>query len=309
MNVTVIMPDYYTTIPTIGRIRLKDLENGYFQSNVFGTVVWEKQAFEELCPYVIRFDANVETITYDTSTMSDGNKFRNSDTMTYYFNENLKSAMATTDDMLVNGEEFKCIKYTSDDKVYRLNNGDILVFTELTKEEYLDSVREKGSLTYGAHAYVHHVEAMHNLSASNHQVQVVSADDLDDTHSPNGNTISRPPIIVTISEALDYIEYQSELERRRNLHVRAMQHCQMMNQVWDNFNQLLNIDPSIALTQKLNMPLSATHGGNNFYNIKRCDLVIIHRVLESLFTNDSTPIYLGGASTTSIREIVMKKRV
>lgn len=309
-NVTVIMPDFYGNIPTVGHIGKKDLTNGYFSSNIYGTIIWDPSAVHDLCPYVPRLHANVETITYHGVDIVGG--LRDAQTMTYYFNDDLRAAIATTDDMMINGQKFECIKYTSGDKIYKLNTGEIMVFSEFTRKEYVDTVRQKGFVQHHPHSFVNHISAhsQNNKTNNEYKISVVSADDdTGDSSHLNFNDISQPPTLVTEAESIDYIEMQTEAERRRNLQVRTAQHCQMTEQLWDNFNQLLNIDPSVALTQKLNAPIKATHGGNNFYNIKNCELVSIHHVLPSLYTNDTTPIIISPNSTTTIRQIVTNKGI
>ena len=308
INVTVIMPDYHVNIPTMGFVSRDDLAKGHHSSPIHGTVVWEEQAINQLCKYVPRLEANVQTIKYLATDILGG--LKNSKSMTYYINDDLRAAISTTEDMIVEDPKFNCIKHSKGDKIYLLNTHEIMVFTEMTQKEYMDAIRNKGSVKHHPHSFVNQASTYLKNESQTYDISIVYGGDDDVGHDHNNiDHIGQPPNkIVTAIEASDYIQFETEMERRRNLHIRTMQNCHMNEQIWDNFNQLLSIDPSVALTQKLNTPLQATQGGNNFYNIRKCELVTIHKVLESLFINDTTVIDLGNVTTT-ISDLVKKKGI
>ena len=310
INVTVVMPDFYGEIPNVGHIRKSDIERGHFQSETFGTVVWDPKTFKQLCEYIPRVEMLVETMTYKGADVMGG--LRNSDEMTFYFNDELHAAISTTDDQQLDVTGVQCVKFNlGEDIAFKLNTNEIAVFTRMGKEDYLDAVRKKGQVKHHLHSSLNQVDSFFNYTGPNpehHVVQVVTAEDKDPTDI-NFNDVTQPKTQVSALEALDYAQHATEMERRRNLQIRQAQDCLMQQQLWDNFNQLLHVDPSVALTQKMNKPVKATHGGNNFYNVKKCDLVFVHQVIKSLRINDTAPIRITENTTTTIRDIVKLKGV
>lgn len=310
-NLTVIMPDYYAQLPLLGNVDRPALSKGHLSSKHYGTAVWNASLVNDLCAYVPRLVMNVETIVYKSSGIMSGII---AGSMRWYVNDDMRVSMSTTEDMEVPASKRDkiggaCFQQTARDKVYYLRNGDLMVFTEMTKDEYKTAVLTMGFTKHPVHSTVRHV---HKPTAQAEPIAVLASPDADTTVgvlSSLSNMLQNPPQTITAVEALDYVELQSENERIHNMHVRAMQDCHQSVVMWDNVNQLLHIDPSVGLSQRLNIPVQATHGGNGFYNFKLCEKIVIHQVLESLYTNDTNPVYVSNGVYTSIRDIVLKKGV
>ena len=117
------------------------------------------------------------------------------------------------------------------------------------------------------------------------------------------NPLSEQPQQPSALDSLNYIRYQMVETQKHNLHVRAIQSC-ITNQLnWDVYTQLLDLSPSRAISNRLNVAVEASLGGNGFYNVKRCELAINVAVISTLRTNSNEKVTVNGKGFT-VKEIV-----
>ena len=103
-----------------------------------------------------------------------------------------------------------------------------------------------------------------------------------------------PPPVLTDADLQSYIEYQHTETEKHNLHIRALQGCFMNQLNWDVYMQLLDVNPSRAIGDRLNVAVEASFGGNGFFNVKRCELATNVVVVPTLRTNSKELVTING---------------
>ena len=117
-----------------------------------------------------------------------------------------------------------------------------------------------------------------------------------------------PPPSLAHTDIRAYIEYCHTETQKHNLQVRALQNCFMDQLNWDVYTQLLDLNPSRAISDRLNVAVKASLGGNGFYNVKRCELATNVVVIPTLRTISSEPVTLNGEHVT-VKDILSRMGV
>lgn len=112
----------------------------------------------------------------------------------------------------------------------------------------------------------------------------------------------------TQNEAIAYALYKLQEKERYNLHVRIVEGCIRRQIEWDLETQLMDQNPSRALSLRLNTAVEASIGGNGYYNVKRCELAYGIKVVTTLRTNADEMVLVNGKED-SVRDIVKRMGV
>ena len=123
-----------------------------------------------------------------------------------------------------------------------------------------------------------------------------------------GGGASLQPHEQTQTEALAYALYKLQEKDRYNLHVRIVEGCIRRQIEWDLETQMMDQNPSRALSLRLNTAVEASIGGNGYYNVKRCELAYGIKVVPTLRTNADVMVSVNGKEYT-VRDIVKRMGV
>ena len=301
------------------------------------TMVWEPFGPDDLCLYVPRFRGEVSYIKYKhgdynvpinpSDDMEEYTLFLLADQYGAMFN--VESSQEVKDLSKLN-----CMPHKTDynTKVFQTGTDQIIVVTMTDKgheNKYASSHIPEDMRHRGGEEQIHSAYASVRYDAKQKKVLSTEKDnevtvttpsrqgdmeadplDLEQHYNKVKTTDSKepPPKHVapeapTSTDVLNYINYKRAETQRENLHVRAMQNC-FINQIdWDMYTQLLDINPSRAISNRMNMALEASLGGNGFYNVKKCELAIDTTIVPTLRTNSDEIVSVNGKEF-SVKQLV-----
>lgn len=288
---------------------LKSNDNYYYGFND-GVVIWDPIPRIDVCEYIPRFTAEVDSIRYDHNDIDD--IMDDSVYLKYFISDQFKSIIAVNNEM-----EFKekkslpsCIPKVfntgagepSITRVYKLNNDEILIwypykkgvvggnghtkFHSALNNKMINIYKNNDIIRVQGSGEVSQIDKNYQLIYHAHYNQSSHASDDDTADIAMANESNHHQ--VQDIENIQYQNYKDKQQDERNQHIRVLQNCKQDQSTYDNFKKLLDIDPSKILSEKLNRPIEASHGGNNYFNIKECEKVIVHKVLKSMITNDTS---------------------
>ena len=90
--------------------------------------------------------------------------------------------------------------------------------------------------------------------------------------------------------------------------MRIVEGCIRRQIEWDLETQMMDQNPSRALSLRLNTAVEASIGGNGYYNVKRCELAYGIKVVPTLRTNADVMVSVNGKEYT-VRDIVKRMGV
>lgn len=295
-------------------------------------LVWEQFQKEELCLHVPRVTTNVEVVIYKNGDeLLEKSPSPGATETTFFVSREVHGVWSVDDSMLLTKkgtEKFNCIRQGDNDKIYITKNGDIIKYSrgdsihpKSVPEEHQHLLgttthhHEHTSfveITSGGNGSVTAVNSKYSaLHEKNKNDTVIKMKDIKTAEDYKKNKKKLPPVPknsqdqTTWQEAVAYIEYERTETANENIHKRAIDSCEQSKLEWDMFVQLLDISPSRAISGRLRDVVQATHGGNGYYNVKRCELVFDHTILPTLFTNSTTTFKLNGKTLTARNISVM----
>ena len=293
------------------------------------TYVWEPFADDDLCQYVPRFRGEVAYIKYK---QGDYNSFAapEDEDYTLFLIADEYGALfyADSSNRLKNVSMLNCMPHKLDYRtsVYQTGSEQLIMVTVVDEgrpnlhatSHIPEEMRHVGSDHQAHDAFVSiHVDPKANkvtkvvgdnpISSSEASVEGSSSTVYDlHKHYNNVKTTDRvrefgptqppptPPPVLTDADIQSYIEYQHTETQKHNLHIRALQGCFMNQLNWDVYMQLLDVNPSRAIGDRLNVAVEASLGGNGFYNVKRCELATNVVVVPTLRTNSKELVTING---------------
>ncbi len=287
-------------------------------------IIWEPFEKEEICLYVPRMTTEVNAVHYpDNDQLSEESTSAGADKTTYFVSETVKGVWSVDDSMVfVNTKKFNCIRKESSDKLYMTKTGDIIKWSpgKTLHPKSMPSPENIGTTSIH-HAHTSYVEITHAGNGVVTAVQnkhTLGHDKSDNsTIKMKNKVIAKPPppimpssppsgvpnpVAVTWQDAIAFINFKTVEQENENVHKRSIANCESSQLEWDMFHQLLDISPSVAIGGRLREVVQATHGGNGFYNVKKCEMVFDTTVIPTMFTNSTSTIMLNG-NKISIREI------
>lgn len=309
---------------------------GYFSVNDI-TVIWEPIPPRKLCKYVPRFRGEVSYVKYkhgdynipvnSSSEIEDYTLFLIADQYGALFNVDSSQKVK---DM----SKFSCMPHKANNRtsLYQTGSDQMIMVTvvddgnpdNLEKSHMPKEMRHVGieEQVHGAYSQINYDPSANRVMSVQHDNQVTATKpdikgdpkqvlDLkkyfNTVKTINGNDSSstRPfKFKPSANEVFSYIQYQRAETQKHNLHVRAMQSC-FINQIdWDMYMQLLDIDPSRAISNRLNVAVEASLGGNGFYNVKRCELAVNTIVVPTMKTNSDEKVTVNNEAFT-VKQIVL----
>ena len=310
-----------------GKIPKDVLKKNYYYGFDDGVVIWDDIPKDDICEYIPRYTADVDSIRYDHNDIND--VMKDGVYLKYFVSDQFKSVIAVTNEMEIENKKYTCIpksydydyKYKNESThIYKLNTGEILLWFP-----YKDSNKKKNRGDDDGEKHIKFHSALNyklinihknNVVRMQHAVDVSQIDnsykliyhshhiDNNNTNETGVDTDGTTDIFlnngaskimnhhhhhqVLDTENLQFQNYKDKTQQEMNQHIRVFQNCKQDQLMYDNTKKLLDIDPSRVLSEKLNRPVEASHGGNNYYNVKECEKVIIHKVLKSMITNDTS---------------------
>ena len=298
-------------------------KKGYYSYNNV-TVIWDPIPDAKMCKYVPRFRSEVAYIKYKHGD-SEISPEDDTEGYTMFLLADKYGAMFTVDSSqkVEDISAFDCMPHKADYRttLYQANSDQIIMVTRVDdggKSGHAESHIPEDVRHEGLDEQVHGGYESITFDVRNKKVMAVQHDneltaikpsivgndtithDLRDhfsTVKATRNARPDPPPIPTKpmqSEVLNYINYKRAKTQRHNLHVRAMQSCFINQLDWDVYVQLMDLNPSRALSNRLNMALEASLGGNGFYNVKRCELAVDLVVVPTLRTNSKEKVSVNG---------------
>ena len=256
----------------------------YFQD---GVVIWDPIPKSELCEYVPRFTSEVVSIRYDHNEIDD---IMDDDIyLTYFVSEQEKSMIAVNNEMTFAFNKTNplpgCIPFFDYDdksmKAYKLNNDEILIWQPYDEKSSNGSKFTKTKY----HSMLNHrkIDIKTTASGQNKVARTQYS-----RYKSDNVTTTTPPHKVLEVENEQFTKFKDKRKQVKNQHIRVLQNCKQDQATYDNFKKILDLDPSRSLSEKLNRPVLASHGGSNYYNVRECEFIIVYQVLKSLRTNDPT---------------------
>lgn len=317
----------WTTIP-----KENTYKGSYDINNM--TLIWEPFKPSDLCLYVPRFRGEVDYVKYqngnfdvqvDIKRGEDDKKytlFLLSDSYNVMFN--VDSAQKIKDTTSLN-----CMPHKSDYRttLYQTSSDQIIMVTfvdDLSKPASKRGVGESHIPAKMRHVgmddQAHSAYSSIHVNSGTGRVQTVVGSDSHTTRpskkgdptkvydmvvpKPKDSDFPTPShIMLTSEDSIGYVMFKQKETERNNLHVRAMQNCFINQMDWDVYTQLLDINPSRAISKRLNMAVEATHGGNGFYNVKRCELANDVIIVGTLRTSSAEAVLVNGVHKT-VKQIV-----
>lgn len=297
---------------------------------------WEPFKKEDLCLYVPRLTAEVEAVHYPFGdNLVETSSSSGAVNSTFFISEKVKGAWSVDNTMLIKDlSKFNCVKKGVNDKLYITKSGDILkwqkgkIMRPAAKSPQVAHLLGTNHQDHGHSSFVEitkvdgTVNGLQNKHYEGHDPGDNSTIDVSKTPA---KTVRHPPSIVTTAappgtttpqtppgsggvqwqEAFAYMQYQQTEIQNANIHARVISDCHQSQLEWDMFVQLLDISPSIAIGRRIRQAVQATHGGNGFYVVKKCELVTSNSLMTTLFTNDTVEYSVNGV-LTPFRELVAK---
>jgi hypothetical protein len=313
-------------------------QQGYYSVNNV-TIIWKPIPASKMCKYVPRFRGEVSYIKYKhgdynlpvdpTSDVEDYTLFLVADQYGALFN--VDSSQKITD-----VSKFGCMPHKSDYRtsVYQTGSDQIIMVTVVdegdpnhhSKSHIPEDVRHVGTEeqvhgAYGNIVYDGHTKQVMSVIHENQLTAIkptvkgdasklhVLKDHFNTVKTTDAPMAPAPPVIPAIPttasavEVLAYVEYQRGETQKYNLHVRAMQNCFMNQLDWDMYAQLLDLNPSRAISNRLNVAVEASLGGNGFYNVKMCELAVNVVIVPTMKTNSEERVTVNGKEHT-VKDIV-----
>lgn len=331
----VAMPTVTMVTPWLNIPKDHEYKGSYQINNI--TVIWEPFQPDDLCLYVPRFRGEVSYIKYkkgDYATEVDPNSDIEDYTLFLIADQYGAAFNVESGQVIKDLSKLNCMPHKTDyrTKVYQTGSDQIIVVT-VVDEGYVDrhdtshipeDMRHQGSeeQAHGAYRSIKYDGNTKTVTGIDHDnensAENTKQGDPNKTYDlkKHYNSVKRtdssgaaPPITgepditqaqnnPTTVEVLNYLNYKRAEIQRHNLHVRAMQNC-FVNQIdWDMYVQLLDINPSRAISNRINTAVEASLGGNGFYNVKRCELALDSVIIPTLRTNSSEPVTVNGEHYT-----------
>ncbi|GFR76028.1 hypothetical protein ElyMa_005790800 [Elysia marginata] len=324
----VAMPTVTMVTPWLNIPKNHEYKGSYQINNV--TLVWEPFTPDELCLYVPRFRGEVSYIKYkkgDYKTEVDPDSDIEDYTLFLIADQYGAAFNVESDQLIRDLSKLNCMPHKTDyrTKVYQTGSDQIIVVTVVDEgyESRHDvshipkDMRHRGNeeQVHGAYNSIKYDAEGKRVLGVEHDnqhspVKTKAGDpnrvhDLekhfnsvrrtDGTTQPSAGPVHNEP---TATDVLNYLNFKRVEIQKHNLHVRAMQNC-FINQIdWDMYVQLLDINPSRAISNRINVAIEASLGGNGFYNVKRCELALGAVVIPTLNTNSSEPVSVNGKQFT-----------
>lgn len=315
---TMVTP--WMNIPTETR------KKGYYSYNNV-TIIWDPIPDAKMCLYVPRFRSEVAYIKYKHGDSEISPK-DDTEGYTMFLVADKYGAMFNVDSSqkIADVTAFDCMPHKADYRttLYQANSDQIIMVTvvddgqpdkhaeshipEDVRHEGVDEQVHEGykSITYDVRSKkVTAVQRDNELAAVKPTIagnKNITHDLRDHFSTVNGSTqLISPPSIPTKpdqSEVINYINFQRAETQRHNLHVRAMQSCFINQLDWDVYTQLLDLNPSRAISNRLNVAVEASLGGNGFYNVKRCELAVDVVVVPTLRTDSKEKVSVNDKDYT-----------
>lgn len=312
-------------------------KDSYQVNNV--TFVWEAFTPDDLCMYVPRFRGDVTYIKYkhgDFDVPIDPTS--NQENYTLFLVAEQYGALFNVDSSqeIKDVSNLNCMPHVLgyNTKFYQVGSDQIIMVT-MTDDGLLnhheeshipEDMRHVGveEQVHGAFSSIHYdasskkvlkVEKDNELTTTKPTQQGVANKTHDlETHfnsvrksnGPEDPEIPEPPLPpkdATITEALAYINFKNVETQKHNIHVRAVQNCFINQLDWDVYTQLLDLNPSRAISNRINVAVEASMGGNGFYNVKRCELALDTVVIPTLRTNSEERVSVNNKEFT-VKDIV-----
>ena len=309
-------------------------KKGYYSYNNV-TVIWNPIPEVKLCKYVPRFRSEVAYIKYkhgdsDISPVND-----DSEGYTLFLVADKYGAMFNVDSSqkIKDASALDCMPHKSDYRttLYQANSDQIIMVTvvddghpdkhsesHIPQDVRHEGVEDQVHEGYGSINYDIQREMVIDVQHDNEKTAIkptikgdesITHDLLDHftkIKTMDGNSLPPTPTPKNVplqADVLNYINYQRAEIQRHNLHVRAMQSCFINQLDWDVYTQLLDLNPSRALSNRLGMAVEASLGGNGFYNVKRCELAMDVVVVPTLRTDSKEKVVVNEQEFT-VSEIV-----
>lgn len=304
------------------------------------TLVWDAFEPDDLCLYVPRFRGEVSYIKYKHSDYNVPLDPINpaSERYTMFLMADHYGAMfnVDSDQRITNVSALNCMPHKTDFRttVYQSGTDQIIMVTvvdEGNTNRYDTShipepmrhmgVDEQAHSGFSEIRYDPKTKSVHGATGENSATHVnpTRTGDISKVHdlatqfssvkrsdkSGFTQTVVPPtqPTDLTSVDTINYVLYQQTEIQKENMHIRAQQNCFINQLDWDVYTQLLDLNPSRAISTRLNMAVEASHGGNSFYNVKMCELAVDVVVIPTLRTSSEEPVTVGGKATT-VKEIV-----
>lgn len=311
--------------------------DSYQVNNV--TLVWDAFVPDDLCLYVPRFRGDVTYIKYkhgDYNVPIDPTSDEERYTLFLVAEQygalfNVDSAQEIKDISKLN-----CMPHVVDynTKVYQVGSDQVIVVTMTDdgdssrhdKSHIPEDMRHIGTeeQVHGAYSSIHYDSSSKTVleTEKDNELTSVAPPEKGDKNkvtdlAEHFNSIKRanspsqpdpvtppaPPNDPTATEVLAYIDFKNTETQKHNVHVRAVQNCFINQLDWDVYTQLLDVNPSRAISNRINFAVEASMGGNGFYNVKRCELAIDTVVIPTLRTNSEERVSINNKEFT-VKEIV-----
>ena len=326
----VAMPTVTMTTPWMN-IPQEAKSKGYYEYNNV-TLIWEPFLPDDLCLYVERFRGEVSYIKYkhgDYNIPIDPSS--DEENYTLFLVAEQYGALFNVDstNKIADTSELNCMPHMSDYRttLYQTGSDQIIMVTIVdegafgkhTESHIPPDMAHMGTdeQAHGAFSSVHvdvstgQISGIENHNAQTSRTGTTKKYDLKDQYNTVKATAAKdqpvpptPPLQPpTTTEVLSYLNYKRAEIQRENLHVRALQSCFTNQLNWDAYTQLLDLNPSRAISNRLNMAVQASLGGNGFYNVKRCELAASVSIVPTLHTSSDERVVVNG-ETYAVKDIV-----
>lgn len=309
---------------------------GYYSVNNV-TVIWRPIPPEKMCKYVPRFRGEVSYVKYKHGDYNiPVDPLSKDEDYTLFLIADQYGALFNVDSSqkIMDVSRFGCMPHKTDYRtsLYQTGTDQIIMVTVVDEgdpdrhaESHVpEDVRHVGTeeQVHGAYGKIVYDAQLNKVTAVTHENQLTAVKptvkgDATKVHdlTQHFNSVKAsdspspprapqiPPPKPTVNDVYNYIQYQRAETQKHNLHVRSMQSC-FVNQIdWDMYAQLLDINPSRAISNRLNVAVEASMGGNGFYNVKRCELAVSVVVVPTMKTNSEEKVSVNGKDY-SVKDIV-----
>lgn len=300
------------------------------------TLVWEPFQPDDLCLYVPRFRGEVSYIKYkhgDYNVPLDPDNDEEAYTLFLIADQYGALFNVESTQKIIDSSKLNCMPHKTDHRttLYQ-TGGDQLILVTVVDEgqtnKHFESHIPEEMRHVGTDEQAHGAFASIHYDAKKKQIQRVEHDNIataqatrpgdpsiihDLKHHFNSVKKSNkegfrevplvPPQQPSSTDVFNYVTYQTAEIQRHNLHARAIQKCFINQLDWDIYTQLLDLNPSRAISNRLNMAVQASVGGNGLYNVKKCELATNVVIIPTLRTISDEQVTVNG-KTTTVKEIV-----
>lgn len=341
-NIEVLMPSLTMTTPWYDIPKSYLFNSSYAQ--MASILSWDPFVKMDICLFVPRITARVESVIYLTGQNANEADMNPNSKETIFFKSKGAHAMFSVDDTMEidRTKNYNCIPRGPNDTLYLTKDGEIIKFTNTTGEEEPFNEDEESGLigaTKINHPHESYKKMTHDGSKKALFVQNLHHDDFSELGNTNGNGISNADVTTPAKDVpeeaktlrsmlqagqvsintssssynkpiykdlVSFVLFQMKEQANQNLHNRMVTQCHTEQDIWDNFNVLLEIDPSRAISSKLMRPVDARHAGNGFFVYRDCELITKEiEVVPSLVTNSTEEIFVNGVKFT-VASVVRK---